>query len=197
MIPPASPRAAWPDGGGRLLLVGMMGAGKTSVGTRIAQLTGWPYLDNDDLLRASTGSTPRQLIARDGIDRLHQAEAELLTVISAAPAPLVASVAASLVEAPGAPQRLIATGVVVYLRAAPDTLVARVTEAGPGSATGHRPWVDTEGPEVVIGLLDRRDRLYEQVADLVVDTDAIDPGQVARVILDWLPGRATPDLQRP
>ncbi|MHB1737913.1 MAG: shikimate kinase [Actinomycetes bacterium] len=191
MTPPPASRATWPAGGGRLLLVGMMGAGKSSVGTEIAAVTGWPYLDNDDLLYAATGSTARQLLVREGIDRLHQAEAEVLQVIGAAPAPLVAGVAASLVEASGSPARLSATGTVVYLRASAATLVARVAETGPRPETEHRPWVDTQGPEMVIGLLERRGRLYEQVADLIVDTDMTVPDQAARIILDWLLARGT------
>src|SRR5687768_12198114 len=55
----------------RVFLLGLMGSGKTTVGRELAARTGWPYLDNDDLVRRSTGREPAEIEATDGEDGLH------------------------------------------------------------------------------------------------------------------------------
>jgi len=169
-------------GTGRVLLLGMIGVGKSSVGRELASLTGWPYLDNDDLLRSSTGRNARELLNQEGVDGLHQAEFEVLRTISATPAPLIAGVAASVVLKPCSEAELRSIGTLVYLRASATTLVSRLADQVPREGSGHRPWVDTQGPEVVVRLLRERTELYEEVADFAVDTDLLDPRRLALII---------------
>ena len=61
---------------GNLFLVGMMGAGKTTVGRELSAQTGWPYVDNDDILRRQTGRDPAEIRATEGEDVLHLAESD-------------------------------------------------------------------------------------------------------------------------
>jgi shikimate kinase len=62
----------------RILLVGMMGSGKTTVARELARRTGWPMVDNDDLVRTMTAREPAAIAADDGEDALHDAEAAAL-----------------------------------------------------------------------------------------------------------------------
>src|SRR5256885_6501809 len=62
----------------RLVLVGMMGSGKTTVGRLLAKGTGWRHADNDELLHELVGKTPRELLAEDGEDRLRESESAAL-----------------------------------------------------------------------------------------------------------------------
>jgi shikimate kinase len=62
----------------RILLVGMMGSGKTTIGSKLAARTGWPLLDNDQLVRELAGREPASIAAEDGEDRLREAETEAL-----------------------------------------------------------------------------------------------------------------------
>ena len=62
----------------RVLLLGMMGSGKSSVGRALSDLTGWPFVDNDALVERATGLTARELLRDRGEDALREAESEAL-----------------------------------------------------------------------------------------------------------------------
>ena len=66
------------DAGHKVVLMGLMGAGKTTVGRGLAARLGWPFHDSDDDLARATGVTARQLVARDGTVVLHAVEAAVL-----------------------------------------------------------------------------------------------------------------------
>ncbi len=148
----------------RILLVGMMGAGKTSVGTALAARLGRPFLDNDELVRTQTGREPPEIDATDGEDALHRAEADALRAAVARPGPAVIGVAGAIVDDPRERARLARSGFVVWLRARPETLRARI-----GSGAGRRheatdlDWLAARSRE--------REPAYRAVADLIVDVD--------------------------
>ena len=56
----------------------MMGCGKTTVGRLLADRTGWPYADNDELVRRTSGREPADIRATDGEDALHALETRAL-----------------------------------------------------------------------------------------------------------------------
>ncbi|MEX1170389.1 MAG: shikimate kinase, partial [Chloroflexota bacterium] len=123
-------------GGARhVVVVGLMGSGKTVVGRRLAARLGWPWRDSDREIEASTGLTVRELRDRDGVDAMHALEARHLLDALAEPAPSVISAAASTVEAPECQAAMTAPGVaVVWLRAMPATLAGRFS-----ARDRHRP----------------------------------------------------------
>src|SRR4029077_10353207 len=84
----------------RIVLVGMMGSGKTTVGREIARRTGWPWLDNDDLVRELTGREPSAIAIEDGEEAPHDAEAASLGAALGRDPPLVVAAAGSTVERP-------------------------------------------------------------------------------------------------
>ncbi len=81
----------------RILLVGMMGAGKTTTGQLLAQRLGWGYRDSDADVEAATGLTVPELFARDGEAAFRRAEATVLAEACADPSPSVVSVAGGAV----------------------------------------------------------------------------------------------------
>ena len=68
-----------------VVLVGLMGAGKTTVGRRLAARLGWPWHDSDADIEAATGMTVRELRDRDGVDAMHDLEAAQLLQALAEP----------------------------------------------------------------------------------------------------------------
>ena len=64
----------------RIVLIGMMGSGKSTVGRLVAERIGWRYVDNDDVVRALSGREPAEIATDDGEDALHAFEAEALLV---------------------------------------------------------------------------------------------------------------------
>ena len=158
----------------RVLLVGLMGTGKSTVAQAVAAATGWPCLDNDELLERSTGSTAAALLAEHGLERLRAAESDVLTLLLAMPGPLVAGVAAGTVLDPQDRERLRTGGHVVWLRASARTLAQRVAAQPP------RAWLDRDPEAVLQEMADERDALYAQVAAQVLDMDRLAPEQAAR-----------------
>ncbi len=148
----------------RILLVGMMGAGKTSVGTALAARLGRPFLDNDALVRALTGREPPEIDASDGEDALHRAEADALRAAVARPGTSIIAVAGAIVDDPPERARLARSGFVVWLRARPETLRARI-----GTGAGRRH--EATDLEWLAARSDEREPAYRAVADLIVDVD--------------------------
>jgi shikimate kinase len=167
----------------RLLLVGMMGSGKTSVGTALSRETGWPYFDNDRLLAMATGVPTPGLLRERGEAALRAAESAALGVALEQPPPLIAAIAAGVVGDPADRQRLAAGGFVVWLRARVATLAKRV-----GTGEG-RPWLQPDPEAALRRLYEGRAELYAAVASYVIDVDDTSPAQVAQRILAELSRR--------
>ncbi|MBA3587791.1 MAG: hypothetical protein H0W41_09160 [Chloroflexi bacterium] len=167
------------EGPCRVLLIGMMGSGKSTIGRLLAAATGWPYVDNDELVRRSHGATARQLVADQGEARMREAEAGALALGVAVAAPAVVGVAAGTILEASDRERLRLGGVVVWLRADAAVLESRAMEAE------HRPWLDAGGGSWIRDAIAERDPLYASVADMVIDT-AGDADASAAEILDRL-----------
>lgn len=165
----------------RVLLLGMMGSGKTTVGRALSARTGWPYRDNDELLRELAGADT-ETVSQRGADALHLLEARVVHALLDQPGPYVAGLAASVVEQPDARARIARDGFGVYLRASVGTLVARVGDGG------GRPWLKPDPRTALQRLYTGREPLYRQAARLVVDVDRLDPDQIADRILTALAG---------
>ena len=160
----------------RLLLVGMMGTGKTTVGRELAARLGRPFLDNDGLVRGLTGREPAEIDATDGEDALHDVEVAAFRAAIERPDPAVIAVAGAVVDRATERDILRRAGRVVWLRARPETLRARI-----GSGAGRRQdatdlaWITRHAAE--------REPAYTAVADVIVDVDSIGPSEtVARIL---------------
>jgi shikimate kinase len=167
----------------RVLLVGMMAAGKTTIGRAVAGRLGWPYYDNDELLRRATGQETRAVLEEEGEAALRRAESAALTVALTEAGPLVASVAGGVVEDPLDRDRLRRGGFVVWLRATVETLARRAEGT-------DRPWLGDDPLAAIRSLYAGRADLYQSVASLVVDVDALPADAVAERIVTALARQA-------
>ena len=164
----------------RVLLVGMMGSGKSSVGRALAARTGWPFLDNDALVERATGRTAREL-ADAGEAALRAAESAALDAGLAIDPPAIVGVAGGVLMDPASRERVAAGGFVVWLRAPAEVLAERAVGAE------HRPWLGGDALAWFRRTLAERDHLYTSVADLEVDTATQTPREAAEAILSALP----------
>jgi shikimate kinase len=160
-----------------ILLVGMMGAGKTTTGHLVADRLGWGYRDSDADVEAMTGLTVPELFERDGEAAFRKAEATVLAESCASSSPLVIAVAGGAVLDPANRALIARSGTVVWLRARPETLGARV-----GDGAG-RPLLGDDPTEAMRRLLGTRAPFYTELADLVIDVDDLTPSDVAERIL--------------
>ncbi len=168
----------------KVLLIGMMGAGKSTVGAALATRLGWPYLDNDLLLERTSGATAAEVLAAGGEQALRAAESRVLTVMLALPGSVIAGLPAGVVLDASDRARIIASpSHVVWLRATPAVLGRRI---GTGSS---RPFLGADPVSVLREMAAERQALYAAVADQVIDVDTLSANAVANLIVEALPVR--------
>jgi shikimate kinase len=118
-----------------------------------------------------------ELFARDGEAAFRDAEADALAQACVGADPVVISVAGGAVLRPATRALISASGTVVWLRARPDTLAARV-----GDGNG-RPLLGDDPATALVTLDAERRPLYAEVADLTIDVDELSPPDVASRII--------------
>ena len=149
---------------GHIVLVGLMGSGKTTVGILLAEALGVLHLDSDRDIQRETGLRGRDLAARDGIDALHALEARHLLGALAQPGTTVISAAASTLDDPASRTELRSPRhLIVWLRASPAVIAARLRP------DDHRPGFGPDLTEVITQQATRRMAALEEVADLTLD----------------------------
>lgn len=156
-------------GAGHLILVGMMGSGKTTVGKRVAKALRVPFVDGDEELVRTSGRDIPTWFAEHGEAAFRRAEAEELARICARREPHVVATGGGAVLSESTRDLLVdPRHTVVWLRASPAFLTSRVTRK---PNRGRRPLL---GDDVRADLerLDRQRRdLYARVADVIVDIE--------------------------
>ncbi len=167
----------------RIVLVGMMGSGKSSVGRALSSRTGWPFVDNDELLERATGRTARQILAEEGEGAMRLAESQALRAGMDLPVPAIVATAAGTILDPADRAVIEGGGFVVWLRAPAEVLARRAA----GSA--HRPWIADDPVGWFRRSLDEREPLYAAIADLEVDAARSTPTRSATRVIEALHGR--------
>ncbi|HEX5366160.1 MAG TPA: shikimate kinase [Acidimicrobiales bacterium] len=171
------------------MLVGSMGAGKTTVGTGLARALGRPLVDNDRSLAVS-GESAAGLARRAGLVALHRRECQELRTALASPTAAVVTAAASTVEDPAC-RAALAPHLVVWLRVGPDVAASRLPAGG-----SHRPDLGGDPAAALRALAARRDRWYAAVADVTVDVGDRPAAAVVDEVLDALGPAGTGERDR-
>lgn len=165
---------------GCVTLIGMAGAGKTTVGKALAKQLGWAHMDTDQLVEAFFGRPLQDVFDALGRDGFIRAEEEIVAQVGAKR--VVISTGGSVIYGPLAMERLKSLGPLVHLDPGVQATCARV-----GGAHG-RGLAIADG-QTVRDLYNERKPLYEQAAALTVDTASESPEDCAKRIVLWLANR--------
>lgn len=164
----------------RVFLVGPMGAGKSAVGRQLARLLHLEFIDSDEEIENRTGVDIPFIFEKEGEEGFRVREAKVIDELSQKDGVVLATGGGAIVD-PDSRNRLGARGFVVYLYTSVKQQLER-TQRG-----RNRPMLDADDPENVLEkLMEIRDPLYREVADLVVDTDGRRVQTVAREIHEAL-----------
>jgi shikimate kinase len=151
-------------GAGPVVLVGLMGSGKTTVGKKLARMVGRRFVDADVELEARTGRSVAAWFEAEGEAGFRAAEADLLAQLVVESGPLVVGAGGGVVVTAANRALLAAPGTtVVYLHAEPGFLASRA------QAKPHRPLLAGDPVEVLTRMYAERDGWYREVADAVVE----------------------------
>jgi shikimate kinase len=161
-----------------LVLVGLMGSGKTTVGRRCAQQLGRNFVDLDDLIMTHAAMSIEDIFRDRGEDRFRELEREVVIDVCASPVPLVIACGGGTVVDAENRRRLREVGTVVWLRAPTAVLAARVGN------DASRPLLAGDPAGALARLAEVRADAYTAAADAVVDTDDRDVDAVADAVLD-------------
>jgi len=161
-----------------VVLVGLMGAGKSAVGRRVAARLVRPFSDSDAVVEDRTGRTVGEIWRLDGEAAFRAMEADALRAALADPTPsVIAAAGGTVIDEGNRAAMQEAEAVVIWLRADPTTLLGRVQHGD------HRPLLDEDAAGTLARLHEERRALYEEVADAVIDVDDLDLDQVAERVL--------------
>jgi shikimate kinase len=161
-----------------IILVGPMGAGKSSVGKRLAQVLGLPFMDSDVELESRLQVTIATVFDMEGEAGFRQREAVVIADLVSNPIAKVLATGGGAVIRPENRELLKAHGTVIYLSSPVKQLVER---------TRHdtaRPLLQQGNPEAVLTqLIHEREPFYQEVADVVVHTERKSITRVVQEIL--------------
>jgi len=165
-----------------VFLVGMMGAGKTTVGRLLAQALGWRFLDADREIEARSGVSVATIFELEGEAGFRKREAAVIDELSQLSG-IVLATGGGAVLAPESRERLHDRGLVIHLRVTPDEVWRRTKR------DTHRPLLRTADPRARIEqIMAERAPFYAEVAHLSFQSAVTNPKRLVERIL------ATPEM---
>jgi shikimate kinase len=146
-----------------VVLVGLMGAGKTRIGRRLAVRLNLPFFDSDVEIETAAGETIEEIFANRGEHAFREGERRVIARLLARPVHVLATGGGAFMD-PETRALIARSGVSLWLRADLDVLVARV------SRRSNRPLLKRGDPRAILAaLIDSRYPIYAE-ADLVIDS---------------------------
>lgn len=156
-----------------IILIGFMGCGKTTLGNELARALEWAFVDTDELVVQEAGRSVNDIFAEEGEAGFRQRESRALESLTRQGRPCVISAGGGLPIQPQNHRLLEQLGTVIYLQAPAQTLEQRLRGDTKrpllqGADLGHR----------IRSMMEEREPIYQEVADLIVQTEGKDFGEL-------------------
>lgn len=160
-----------------IILIGFMGSGKTTVGEQLGRLTNQPVYDLDSAIEKTAQQSIPEIFQQVGEQGFRDLEHQVLADTIHQSGILATGGGAPL--RPDNQQLISQSGaLVVWLRASLSETIERIQQQA-----GDRPIADSLNPEGLQKLMQERQPIYQQCADLVIQTDQLTPAEIAQRIL--------------
>jgi shikimate kinase len=167
-----------------VVLVGLMGSGKTRVGAELAKVLKVPFTDSDKEIERAAGMTVAEIFERFGEQEFRSGERKVLLRLLSEGRKVIATGGGAFIQ-PEIRAAVKEKAVSVWLKADLDTLVERV------SRTSHRPLLKNADPRAKLQeLIDARYPVYAE-ADITIETDRRPPQEMARRIAEEIAKRVS------
>ena len=162
----------------RVVLVGPMGAGKSTIGRMLAKELGYRFLDSDRIIEERCGANIPWIFDVEGEDGFRQRETAMLRELSDEQGTVLATGGGAVMR-PENHELLKKDAVVIYLRTSLEQQVERTRK------DRNRPLLQNDNPEAVLrDLFALRDPIYTKLADIVMFTDRKSPRLVVRQLVN-------------
>jgi len=160
-----------------LILVGMMGAGKSTIGRMLARATGFDFVDCDREIETRNGVPISTIFELEGEVGFRKREAALIDELTQRQRTVLATGGGAVLSAENR-ERLHSRGLVLYLQAGVDEILRRT------AADRNRPLLQVADPKArIVELVTQREPLYAQVAHLTFASPAANPRRLVKRIL--------------
>lgn len=160
-----------------LILVGMMGAGKSTIGRMLARATGFDFIDCDREIETRNGVPISTIFELEGEAGFRKREAALIDELTQRQRTVLATGGGAVLSAENR-ERLHSRGLVLYLQAGVDEILRRT------AADRNRPLLQVADPKArIVELVTQREPLYAQVAHLTFASPAANPRRLVKRIL--------------
>ena len=162
----------------RVVLVGPMGAGKSTIGRMLAKELGYRFVDSDRIIEERCGANIPWIFDVEGEDGFRQRETAMLSELADQPQTVLATGGGAVMREENHPQ-LKRDALIVYLKTSIEQQVERTRK------DRNRPLLQNDNPEAVLRrLFALRDPIYSQLADIVMFTDRKSPRLVVRQLVN-------------
>lgn len=159
-----------------IFLIGPMGAGKSTIGRQLAEALSFRFEDSDHEIQRRTGVDISTIFEYEGEEGFRNREQQVIADLTNQEGIVLATGGGAILRE-ASRQHLAARGVVIYLHCSPEQQFSRTNR------DRNRPLLQTEDPlERLRQLMDEREPLYRQVADLVVSTEKRGTASVVKEI---------------
>lgn len=162
---------------GSIILIGPMGVGKTTIGRQLAELVEKQFIDADTELEKQTGAEISLIFEIEGESGFRKRESKIIDKLTQIEEAVLAT-GGGVVLSKRNRELIRSRGLVVYLHADIDTLVKRTRR------DKSRPLLQKgDKRSTIIGIMEEREPIYRQIADLIVETDDRPPALIAKQIV--------------
>ena len=161
-----------------VVLIGFMGAGKSTVGRLLARRLGRCFLETDDMIVAREGRPIPEIFRVDGEERFRELEREAIELLALKSGDVIAT-GGGLPCREGRMEALRALGTVVWLRGDLDLVLERARRSG------TRPMLDGRSPEEIMELYRQREPYYRRAHE-IIDTSGLGVDQVVHRVVTRL-----------